>query len=384
MDFELSEHQRTLRSRAEEFGAGLYASSERITDADRDGVFSRDIWQRCAEYGLLGLNVPAELGGKGYSNLDSVLVMEGLGRGCPDNGIVFGVSAQAFSVVDALVRFGDPGQQARYLIPVLRGEKIGCFAITEPGAGSDCFALESRAEPAGGGRYRLNGRKQLITFAPVADFALVFASTDAAAGPWGITAFLVDAGRDGYAASPVQDKMGLRTIPIGELGFNDLELSDADVLGKPGSGASVFNATQETERSLILAGQLGAMGRQLESSIRFARSRRQFGQSIGKFQTISNRIAEMKLRHETSRLLLYQTAWLRDDGRSGMLESSLTNWHLAEAFLESSIDALRITGGRGFLTDYHVERDMRDAMGAPLYGGTSDMQRQIVARLLGL
>lgn len=382
MEFELTQKQKKLRDEAAEFGATL--DNDRLVKADLSGDFNLDLWKRCADYGLLGFHVPVEFGGRGYSALETVLAMEGFGYGCRDNGLVFGVAAQAFSVVDALVRFGTEDCRRNYLDGVIRGERIGCFAMTEADAGSDCFALEMTALPDGSGRFNLNGAKHLITFAPVADFALVFASTDPDAGKWGLTTFVVDADTTGYQASPVRQKMGLRTVPIGEIELTDCQVDGTAMLGNPGSGASLFNATQETERSFILAGQLGAMQRQLEETVAFARQRKQFGQSIGKFQSVSNRIVEMKLRLETGRLLLYQAAWLRDMNRNNMMEASLTNWHLAEAFLDSSLDALRIRGGRGFLTDHEVERDVRDAMGAPLYGGTSDIQKQIVAGLLGL
>jgi len=223
-----------------------------------------------------------------------------------------------------------------------------------------------------------------VTFAPIADFAIVFANEDPALGRWGISAFLVEAETDGYRASAAQAKMGLRTVPIGELELSGCVVDTDCRLGTKGAGASIFNTTQETERSFILAPQVGAMQRQLEETIDFARKRRQFGQSIGRFQSVSNRITEMKLRLETSRLLLYKTAWLRDENRPNMMEAALTNIHLAETFVESSLDAIRVRGGRGYLTEFEIERDARDAVGATLYGGTSDIQRMIAARLLGL
>jgi hypothetical protein len=157
-----------------------------------------------------------------------------------------------------------------------------------------------------------------------------------------------------------------------------------NLVGKEGSGASIFNSSQEWERACILASQIGAMERQLDECVRFARERQAFGQPIAKFQAISNRIAEMKLRLETARLLTYKAAWAKDNGKPAMLDAALANLHLGETFLQNSIDAIRIHGGRGYLSEFEIERDLRDAMGAPIYGGTADIQRNIIARLLGL
>lgn len=350
---------------------------------DERGEFSRELWLRAARYGFLGLQAPRRFGGKELSSVHAAAVMEGLGFGCRDNGLTFAINAQAWSVVDALFRFGSEQQQARYLPAVLAGEKIGCFAMTEAESGSDCFALQARAEQSDHA-FRINAEKQLVTFAPIADFAIIFASEDLKAGNWGVSAFIVDADTAGYKSSSAQSKMGLRSVPIGQINLQDCEIPVDQRLGAKGAGASVFNTTQETERSLILAPQVGSMQRQLNDVVDFARQRKQFGQPIGRFQSVSNRITDMKLNLETSRLLLYKTAWLRDQERPNMLEAALTNIHLAETFVESSLDAIRVRGGRGYLTEFEIERDARDAIGATLYGGTSDIQRLIVSRLLGL
>ena len=381
MDFNLTNDQIRRREQAAEF-----ARTELNTDVitrDHAGEFSRDLWKKCADFGFLGLCVPNQYGGSALSLLDTILTLEGLGYGSRDHGIAYGVNAQIWSVVECLVRFGTEQQKQRYLPGICGGELIGCYAMTEPDSGSDCFSLHASADKSKDG-YVLNGTKQLVTFAPIADFALIFAKTDLTAGRWGVSTFIVDREIDGYLAAPVQHKMGLRTIPIGEIVLQDCSIPEQQRLGPEGSGASVFNTSQETERSCILASQLGAMQYQLEQTIEFARKRKQFGKSIGKFQSVSNRIVDMKLRLETSRLLLYKTAWLREQGDPNMLEAALTNLYLAECYVQSSLDAIRVRGGRGYLTENEIERDMRDSIAAPLYGGTSDIQRDIVARLLGL
>jgi alkylation response protein AidB-like acyl-CoA dehydrogenase len=235
-----------------------------------------------------------------------------------------------------------------------------------------------------GSEYVLNGTKSLVTLAPIADVALVFASTNPAAGKWGVSAFVVESSAPGLHASAMQHKMGLRTVPIGSLHFEDCVVPESARLGPEGAGVSISNHSLELERCCILASQLGAMERQLQQAIAHARSRRQFGQAIGKFQSVSNRVADMKLRIETARLLLYKVAWIVERGQPAMMEAALLKLYLSEAFVESGLDAIRIHGGVGYLTETGIERDLRDAVGGVLYAGTSDIQRNIISKLLGL
>ncbi|MGH7507677.1 MAG: acyl-CoA dehydrogenase family protein, partial [Longimicrobiales bacterium] len=381
MDFAWSEEQRALRAR---YAGFAHENLNRdLVARDRDGVFQRENWQACADFGILGLSVPPEYGGAGLDLLTAMLAMEGLGYGCRDNGLTFGLNAQLWTVQLPIARFGTAAQKQRFLPGLCSGEWIGAHAITEAGAGSDVFSLQARAEKRDGG-YVLNGTKHLVTFAPVADLALVFATTDPAKGKWGITAFVVERGSAGFRSSPVRDKMGLRTAPIGELIFENCFVPEDNRIGPEGAGVSISTHSLEVERCCILASQLGAMERQLEKAICFARERRQFGQPIGKFQSVANRLADMRLRLETSRLLLYKVAWLKSMDKPAMLEAALLKLHLSESFVESGLDAIRIHGGSGYLTESEIERDLRDAVGGTLYAGTSDIQRIIIARALGL
>jgi alkylation response protein AidB-like acyl-CoA dehydrogenase len=286
-------------------------------------------------------------------------------------------------MLPTLIDFASDAQKAAELPALIRGERIACYAMTEEATGSDAYALRTTAIRRENG-YVLNGEKWFTTFAPAADVALVYASTNPKAGKWGISLFLIDTQTPGFEAGAVEPKMGLRTVPIGRLTLNDCVVPASCLIGKEGSGASIFNHSQEWERACILAGQIGMMERQLDACIEFARARQAFGQPIGKFQSVSNRIADMKLRLETARLLTYRAAWLKQQGKPAMLDAALANLHLGESYLQNSIEAVRIHGARGYLTEYEVERDLRDAMGGPIYGGTSDIQRNIVARLMGL
>jgi alkylation response protein AidB-like acyl-CoA dehydrogenase len=201
---------------------------------------------------------------------------------------------------------------------------------------------------------------------------------------WGVTAFLVERGTAGFRVSRDLDKMGLRTSPMAEVILEDCYLPEDHRLGPEGAGAKIFNGSMEWERSCILASHLGAMERQVEECVAYARQRQQFGQAIGKFQSVANRIVDMKLRLETARLLLYKVAWLKKTGQPAAQESTLAKLYLSESFLQSSLDAVRVHGGYGYMTEFEVERDVRDALGGTIYSGTSDIQRAIAARLLGL
>ncbi len=383
MDFSWAPEQLAFRDRIVEFAVGHL--NEDVVGRDREGRFPRDLWKKCADFGLLSMAVPAEYNTTGADTdlMTAVLAMEGLGYGCRDNGFAFGLSAQMWTVQHPINRFGSDEQKQRYLPAMCAGDLIGAHAVTEPEAGSDHLALATVAEPVDGG-YRLTGTKQYITFGPIADVALVFATLDPAKGRWGLTAFLVDTDSPGCTRSEVRDKMGLRTIPLGDLVFDGCFVPEANRVGPEGAGASISGGALGVERTFILASQIGAMQYQLDEAVRYARTRRQFGQPIGKFQSVSNRIADMKLALETARLLLYKVAWMLDNDESVTLDAALLKLHLSESFISSSLDAIRIHGGSGYLTDNGIERDLRDAVGGVLYAGTSDIQRLLIARILGL
>jgi hypothetical protein len=380
MDFSWTDEQLAYRKAAVDLGRQL---NEGLIERDRAGELSRDGWRACASFGLQGLPMPEAYGGAAADILTTMLTMEGLGYGCRDNGLIFAINAQMWSVQMPLLDFGTPEQKARLLPPLVRGEWIGAHAMSEPDSGSDAYGLRTRAERRGDG-YLLNGTKTFVTNAPVADLTLVFATVDKAKGMWGVTAFLVERGTPGFRVSRDIEKLGLRTSPMAEVILEDCFLPEANRLGPEGAGANIFNSSMEWERSCILASHLGAMERQLESCIRYARERQQFGQPIGKFQSVSNRIVDMRVRLETARLLLYKVAWMKKTGQPAVQEAALAKLYLSECFLQSSLDAIRVHGGYGYMTEFEVERDLRDSIGGTIYSGTSDIQRVIAARLMGL
>ena len=381
MDFDLSPEQSAYRDEVIRFAQREL--SDDVISRDAEGTFAAKAWQRCAEFGIQGLPVPREYGGQGADALTIMIAMEALGYGCRDNGLLFSLNAQMWACQTPILRAGTEEQKQRYLPGLCDGSMIAAHGMSEPGSGSDAFALSTVAEPRGD-RYILNGSKIFVSNAPVADLFVVFATTDRTAGWAGLCGFLVERGTPGFSVGQPIHKMGLRTSPMAELFFDDCELPSEQMLGAAGSGMAVFNSAMEWERSCILACTVGTMQRQVERSIAYARERRQYGQPIGKFQAVSHRIVEMKLRLETARLMLYRLGWLMTQGRATGLDSALTKLHLSECFVQTGLDALQIHGGYGYMTEYELERDVRDAIGARIYSGTSDIQRNIAARFLRL
>lgn len=381
MDFAWTEEQLNFKKAVIEFAQD--SLNKGLIEHDRQGELSRENWRKCAQFGILGLAIPEEYGGSAADILTTMLVMEGLGYGCRDNGLIFAMNAQMWSVQHPILAFGSEAQKQKYLPGLCSGELIGAHAMSEPDSGSDAFSLRTRARRVAEG-YILNGTKMFVTNAPIANMALVFATVDPAKGRGGVTAFLVDEGMPGYKVSRNIDKMGLRTSPMGEVILEDCFVPLESRLGAEGAGPAIFNSSMEWERSCILGSHIGAMERQLEAAVQYARERRQFDQPIGKFQTVANRIAEMKVRLETARLLLYKVAWLKQTEQPAIMEAALAKLYLSECFVQNSLDAIRTYGGYGYMTEFEVERDLRDAIGGTLYSGTSDIQRVIIARWLGL
>jgi alkylation response protein AidB-like acyl-CoA dehydrogenase len=381
MDLSFSADQLALKASAIEFASKEL--NRNLREREQAGEFSRDAWRACARFGIQGLPIPEEFGGSGADILTTVLVMEGLGYACHDNGLIFSLNAQMWSIELPLLKFGTPEQQRAHLPGLVSGDLIGVHAMTEADSGSDAFSMRTRAQRRGD-RYILNGSKLYITNAPVADVVIVFASLDPGRGFPGTCAFLVEKGTPGFIVSRSLDKMGLRTSPMGEIVLTDCEVPVENRLGKEGAGLVIFNSSMEWERSCILAGAVGAMQRQLETCVSYAQTRQQFGQAIGKFQSISNKIADMYLRLEAARLLIYKVAWLKQQGKSALAEAAAAKVFTSEAWIQASLDAIQIHGAFGYMKESEIERDLRDSVAGTIYSGTSEIQRMIIARTLGL
>jgi alkylation response protein AidB-like acyl-CoA dehydrogenase len=381
LDFSLSAEQRELREAAVAFARREL--DQDVAKREAAGEFSPEAWRACAKFGVQGMPVPPEFGGGGADVLSTVLVMEGLGYGCHDNGLIFSLNAQMWSLEMPLVKFGSPTQRQAYLPGLVSGDLIGVHAMTEPDSGSDAFNMRTRVEQRGDS-YVLNGTKLYITNAPIADVVLVFASHPGRTPVAGVSAFLVDKGAPGFTVSRGLGKMGLRTSPMGEVVLTDCVVPAEKRLGPEGAGMAIFNSSMGWERSCILASAVGAMQRQLESCVDYGRTRKQFGRPIGKFQAVAGKIADMYLRVEAARLLVYRAAWLAQQGKPAVAEAAAAKLFASEAWVASSLDAIQIHGAYGYTTDAGVERDLRDAVASRIYSGTSEIQRVILAGMLGL
>jgi alkylation response protein AidB-like acyl-CoA dehydrogenase len=341
-------------------------------------------WMQAADHGIHGLMIDPAYGGSGHDVITALLTFEGLGYGCADAGLAFALSTQVWTTQPLLERFGSNEIRQRYLPGLADGSIKGAFCITEANSGSDTFSMSTTftATDDESATYVLNGVKSYVTMAPEADVFIAFATQDPKLGQWGVTAFVVDAGADGLRVGPNRPKMGLRTTPFADVTFDNVRVGADRVLGSVGSGAAIFSTAMEAERAFVLAFQIGAMERQLDTAVRFSRERRQFDQPIGDFQAVAHRLADMKLRHDNSRLQLYRSAMLFALGRPSMQAAALAKIQASEAAVASSVDAVLTHGAQGYVTEFGVERDLRNTAGGVVYGGTSDVQRNIVARML--
>lgn len=381
MDFTWSDEQKELQETVRSFASGRL--NEGLSQRLAAAAFSRALWQECADFGILGLPIPEAWGGSDRGVVNTILAMEALGRGCRDQGLLFSMHAHMWSVVMPILAFGTDAQKSRYLTALCDGGLVGAHGMSEPDSGSDAFSMRTRAEAVEGG-YRLNGTKTFVTNAPVADLFVVFATVDRNRGMWGVTTFLIEKGTPGLSVSEPFKKMGLRTSPMAEIVLEDCFVPHDAVLGKPGQGAVIFNHSMAWERSCILASQVGAMEHQLELCLRYAKDRKQFGRPIGDFQLVAARLADMKVRLDTSRLLLYRAAWAMAEDDGAEMASAVAKLYISEAAVASALDAVRTHGGYGYMEEFEVERDLRDFLGGTMYSGTSDIQRLLVARHMGL
>ncbi len=381
MDFAWSDEQQDFRKEVIRFAKQELCYD--MIEHDHEEQFSREGWDKCAKFGIHGLPIAAEYGGGGADTLTTVCGLEALGYGCRDNGLIFSINAHMWSSEIPIASFGTDEQKKKYLPKLVSGEWVGVHAMTEPMSGSDAFSLKTRAERKGD-RVILNGSKTFITNATYADMVIVFATLDPSKGPAGISAFIVEKGTPGFTISRKLHKMGLRTSPMAELSFVDCEVPAENQLGKDGAGPAIFTASMEWERICILASHLGVMQRLLETSVSYARERKQFGENIGKFPAVSAKIADMEMRLETGRLVLYKAAWLKSQGKHPLREASIAKLYVADACIQSCLDAIQIHGGYGYMTEYQIERELRDAISGKIYSGTSEIQRMIISGLHGL
>lgn len=345
--------------------------------------FDREAWSAVGRAGFLRSRLGSAWGGPGLDVASTVARLDGLGYGCRNHGLTLAVNVQIWCVLETIARFAAPELQARYLPQLADGTWVGAYALTEPNAGSDAFSMATRAEQQGD-EYVLNGEKCYIGLAPDADVILLFALTHPDAGKWGISAFLVDADTPGLERSEPRDTMGLHGSSLGDLCLRDCRVKADQIVGGLDGGLPIVVSSLEMERGFVLSSHVGAMAAQLERCVDYAKSRKQFGHPIGDFQAVSHRLADMRLRLEQARGMLYHAARLKDGGADIGMAAALTNLCVSENFLVSSEAAVRLHGAKGYLSEFNVEQDLRDAVGGVIYSGTSDIQRNIIARYLGL
>ncbi len=382
MDFSYSEEQQLLRDTIGRFAAKEL--NDTVIERDREHQFPHQLWLKAGEMRLQGLPVSEDYGGSGLDPLTSAIALEALGYGCEDSGLVFSICAHLLSCVIPIWKFGNEEQKQRYLPKLCNGSLIGVHAMTEPGAGSDAFAMTTKAVPCDGG-YVINGNKTFISNAPVADVVIVFAVTNATKGYYGgISAFIVEKGTPGFKHGQTFEKMGLRTAPLGELVFDNVIVPENAILGGVGAGSSMFTHAMDWERVCLFASHVGTMERLMGKAIAFANTRKQFNQSIGKYQAVSHRIADMKVRLEAARLLIYKAASLLDKTKTVSLDAAVAKLFASESLVKTAMEVVQIHGGNGYMVEYEMERALRDAIGSTIYSGTSEMQRNIISRWLGL
>jgi len=377
MDFELSQEQRLIKETAAHFAAReIMPLAHQL---DRDAVYPAELVRRLGELGFMGMCVPAEFGGSGTDFLSYILSMEEISRAWASLSVIMSVNNSL--VCAPITRFGSAAQKRKYLPLLARGEWLGCYALTEPGAGSDAGAIQTRATRRGDG-YILNGNKIFTTNGSRADLALVYAVTDRAQGKKGISAFLVESASPGFIVGRLEDKLGLRSSDTASITLDDCFVSPENRLGEEGEGFAIALATLDEGRVGIAAQALGIAQGCLDESSARAKERQQFGQPIGEFQAVQWMLADMATEIDAARLLIYRAAWLVERHRPVSKEAAMAKLFASEAANRCAYKAVQIFGGYGYTKEFPVERYFRDARITTLYEGTSEIQRLVIARRL--
>jgi alkylation response protein AidB-like acyl-CoA dehydrogenase len=352
-----------------------------IEQREQAGHFSRQAWDALCGYGLSGLILPKCFGGKEMKAFDAIAVLEGLGYGCLDNGLMSALHAHTWGCETAISHFGSDEQKENYLPGLAAGKLIGASAMTEPNAGSNIYALETTAEKMGNA-YVLNGSKMFITNAPVADVFIIYARTDPNAGFGGMSAFIIEKKTHGLQVEENLAKMSLRTGPLSGLSLSECRIPEKNLLGRKNSGAMVFSDSIEWERTFVMTTALGAMERQLKECVEFINIRKADRQEKGCRQYLGNKTAEMKIRLESARMLIYRAAGMKQEGRIAYLEATMAKVAASEAFNNNCRDAVSIFSGGSIEQKTQADRDLRDAMATNVYSGSTDVLKDNISKLL--
>ena len=378
MDFELSDEQRLVRETARAFSDREVAP--RATENARNHHFDTELVGKIAAQGYLGAIVPTEYGGAGLDYITYGLVAEEIGRGCSAMRTV--ISVQTSLVCSTILKWGTEDQKRRYLPKLCSGEWLGCFALTEPDTGSDAATQKTRAVRRDDGSWVINGSKMFISLGNYARLALVFAQTDPAAKHKGVACFLVETDQEGFQPQEIHGKMGLEGSDTAQIGLTDVAAGPDSILGEVGDGFKVAMTALDSGRFSVAAGCVGLCEASLEASVKYAKEREQFGRPIAAFQLVQEMLADMRVRADAARLLVYRAGALKDTGKPSTTETSIAKYFATEAACWCADRAIQVHGGSGYVDDYPVERYYRDARVTTLYEGTSQIQKLIIGRAL--
>lgn len=380
MEFEFTKEQLMFKKEIISFAKKEIVP--RVQEHDLKKQFDMEAFRKMGEFGILGLHFPEELGGSGADVITTVMAGEALGEAGVDGGLTLAYGAHSFLCTDTIYRHGTPEQQQKYVPKLAAGEWVGCMGLTEPDAGSDVASMKTTAEKKGD-TYVLNGSKIFITNGPLADVAVVYAKTDPTQMHAGISAFIVEKGTKGFKSGPNLIKMGVSTSQTSELFFDNCEIPAENLLGVEGNGFTMAMQTVEWDRSALLAPFVGAATYMLKRCAEYAKKREQFGRPIGQFQAMKHKLADIRIFGEAARTLVYRIAYCKDQGRPlSHLEAAVAKLYVGDYSMAPANDAMQLHGGYGYCHEYDMERIMRDSRLAPIGGGTSDVQKMIISRLI--
>ena len=377
LNFDLGETADMIRETVASFAQNEIAP--RAAEIDRTDTFPRDLLPKMGELGLLGITVEEEWGGTGLGYLEHVVAMEEISRASASVGLSYG--AHSNLCVNQLRRWGSDDQKTRYLPKLISGEHLGALAMSESGAGSDVVSMKLRADKKGD-RYVLNGTKMWITNAPDADTLVVYAKTDPQGGSKGITAFLIERGFKGFSVAQKLDKLGMRGSETGELVFDNCEVPEENVMGPVGAGARILMSGLDYERAVLSAGPTGIMQACLDVVLPYIHDRKQFGQSIGEFQLVQGKLADMYVQMNAARAYVYAVAKACDRGETARKDAAGAILYAAETATKLALDAIQLLGGNGYINEYPTGRLLRDAKLYEIGAGTSEIRRWLIGREL--